>query len=289
MNTITKNIILAPLNLVYFISPATSLKILFRLKNGHTLNVKNPKTYNEKLQWVKLNYKNPLLTKLVDKYTVRDFVEERAPELLTTLYWQGFSGGDIPWDELPEKFVIKATHGSGFNIICKEKKNIDKAVTVETLDKWLRTKFLRCYGEWFYGVEKPRIIVEEFLDNGTGHAPEDYKIMCFDGKAEYIIVDTDRFVGHKRNLYDASWNFLEDVSMDFPNDRPMPRPANLDELIKYAEILSEGFPHVRVDLYDVNGKIYFGEMTFTNGSGFDRIIPHEFDLHLGDLFKLSAE
>lgn len=256
------------------------------MKNGYKLNPKNPVTYNEKLQWVKLYYKNPLLPKLVDKYTVREYIEKRAPETLTQLYWNGFDAKDIPWDELPDRFVIKATHGSGFNIICTDKEKLDKQKVIEELNSWLKTKFLKCYGEWFYGAERPRIIIEEYLDNGSGKAPEDYKILCFDGKAKYVIVDTDRFIEHKRNVYDLKWNFRNDVTMDFKNDKPIKKPANLDELIRYAELLSKGFPHVRVDLYDVGGKIYFGEMTFTNGAGFDPIKPYEFDVELGSYFKI---
>lgn len=287
MNNNVKNLILSPLNLLYRVSPTATLKILFRLKNGYKLNLKKPTTYNEKLQWVKVNYKNPIITKLVDKYTVRNFIHEKAPELLTQLYWNGFDANEIPWDELPDKFVIKVTHGSGFNIICKDKSKLNKEECVNILNKWLKVKFLRCYGEWFYGVERPRIIIEEFLDCGTGKEPEDYKIFCFDGVPKFVIVDTDRFVGHKRNVYDTEWNFRERTTLNFPNDIPMEKPQKLDELLKYAELLSKGFPHVRVDLYIVNEKIYFGEMTFTNGAGFDRIQPREFDVELGNMFTLS--
>lgn len=289
MTTNTKNLILFPLNLLHRISPTLSLKILFRLKNGYKLNLKHPKTYNEKLQWIKVHYRHPLLTKLVDKYMVREYINEKAPELLNTLLWHGFDANEIPWDTLPDKFVIKVTHGSGFNIICKDKNKLDKAECVSKLNKWLQEKFLRCYGEWFYGVERPRIIIEEFLDAGDGKVPEDYKIFCFNGKPHYIIVDTDRFTGHKRNVYDLNWNFKEGVTLNFPNDKPMSKPEKLDELLKYAQLLSEGFPHVRVDLYLVKDKVYFGEMTFTNGAGFDRILPYEFDVELGKCIVLPKQ
>lgn len=286
MNYTLKNFILAPLNLLYNVSPEVALKVLFKMKNGYKLHLTHPVTYNEKLQWVKLYYNNPLLPKLVDKYTVRGYIEKIAPETLTKLYWNGFNANEIPWDRLPDKFVIKVTHGSGFNIICKDKSKLDKDKAIVDLNKWLKTKFLKCYGEWFYGAETPRIIIEEYLDNGTGKEPEDYKVLCFGGEAKFIIVDTDRFVEHKRNIYDLNWNFRSDVTMDFKNDKPMSRPSNLDEILRYAELLSKGFPHVRVDLYDVGGKIYFGEMTFTNGAGFDPIRPHEFDIELGSYFKI---
>ena len=287
MKTSVKNIVLFPLNLLYRISPKTTLKILFRTKSGYRLNLKNPTTFYEKIQWIKLNYKNPAITKLVDKYTVRSYIQEKAPELLTTLYWSGFNAKDIPWDILPQKFVIKVTHGSSFNIICKDKATLNKEKCVKQINRWLKEKYLRCYGEWFYGVEKPRIIIEEFLDTGTGKEPDDYKVFCFHGKAHFIIVDTDRYTNHKRNIYDRNWSLRKGVTINFPNDTPMPKPSELDQLLKYAELLSAEFPHVRVDLYIVKGKIYFGELTFTHGAGFGRISPREFDVELGELLKLE--
>lgn len=288
MKTTFKNILLFPLNIIYSFNPSIALKILFRLKNGYKLNLKNPKTYNEKLQWLKINYKNQLLPRLVDKFHVRDYVNQKCPEILNSLIWSGFDSKDIPWASLPEKFVIKVTHGSGFNIICTNKKKIDIRNCEKKINLWLKEKFLKCYGEWFYGVEKPRIIIERFLDDGSGKPPVDYKIFCFSGKPYYIVVDTDRFQNHKRNVYDLNWKLLEGVSMDFPNDIKMKKPEQLDLLLNYAEILSKGFPHVRVDLYIVGGKIYFGELTFTNGAGFDKISPRDFDLKLGDLLELPT-
>ena len=287
MKTNTKNIILFPLNVLHRISPATTLKIMYRLKQGRKLDLKNPKTYTEKLQCVKLDFKHPLLTKLVDKYTVREYIGEKAPEILTNLLWEGFDARKIPWDSLPNKFVMKATHGSGFNIICHDKSKLDREQCVKTLNGWLKEKFLRCYGEWFYGVEKPRIIIEEFLDAGEGKVPADYKIFCFNGQPHYICVDTDRFEDHKRTFYDTNWMCRDEVFYATWGHAVTAKPEKLDELLRYAKILSEGFPHVRVDLYLVNDHIYFGEMTFTNGAGFDRIRPYSFDEELGSLFDLG--
>lgn len=289
MNITLKNIILQPLNMIYSIKPEIALKILYKLKTGNTLDLVNPTSYNEKLQWIKLNYKNSMLPKLVDKYTVRKYVEKVCPDILNNLLWVGDFAEEIPWDNLPNKFVIKVTHGSGFNVICMNKNTLNKNETIRKLNKWKKEKFLKCYGEWFYGVEKPKIIIEEFLDDNTGKPPVDYKIFCFDGVPKYIIVDTDRFEKHKRNIYDLEWNFKVGYTMDFPNDKPIDKPKKLDELLKVAEILSKGFPHVRVDLYIVDNKIYFGEMTFTNGAGFDKILPPEFDLELGSYIKLPKK
>ena len=165
---------------------------------------------------------------------------------------------------------------------------LNKKKCILQLNKWLNEKFIQCYGEWFYGVVPPRIIVEEFLDAGGGRVPCDYKILCFSGKPKYVIVDTDRFSGHKRNVYDLDWNFQKEKRfLNFPNDEPASKPDCLNELLKYAEILSAGFPHVRVDLYNVDNKIYFGELTFTNGAGFSPL-PPDFDNELGEYLELGA-
>ncbi|HHT67298.1 MAG TPA: glycosyltransferase [Erysipelotrichaceae bacterium] len=289
MKTTVKKILLFPLNLIYSVSPKLALKILFRIKNGYKLNFSNPKTYNEKLQWIKINYKNRILPKLVDKFAVRKYISEKCPELLNDLLWEGFDAKKIPWEELPNKFVIKVTHGSGFNIICTDKTKLVFKKCEKKLNRWLKEKFLKCYGEWFYGVEKPRIIIEKFLDDGSGKAPVDYKVLCFSGKPYYIIVDTNRFENHKRNVYDLDWNLLDNVTMDFPNDKKIEKPKELSRMLYYSELLSQGFPHVRVDLYIVKQKIYFGELTFTNGAGFDRILPRQFDLELGSLLQLPED
>ena len=283
LTPLTKSLILTPLNILYDISPKSALKVLFRIKHGRKLDLKNPKSYSEKLQWIKLYYKNPLLPKLVDKYTVRQYVEEKCPGILNELIWQGFYPKKIPWDELPEKCVIKVTHGNSLNIICKNTKLLNKKKTEKTLKRWLNYKFIKCYGEWFYGVERPRIIIEKYLDDGTGEPPEDYKILCFSGKPEYITVDVDRFTNHKENIYTTDWKLLKNVEMGLPNAESiqLPNSKMTKKLLECASKLSQGFPHVRVDLYIVKDKIYFGELTFTNGAGFDNIKPYKFDLELG--------
>lgn len=287
MNKFIKKIVLKPLNFMYTIDREFALKLLFFIKNGYRLKIDNPITYNEKLQLVKLYYKNNLLPKLVDKYTVREYVSKICPDILNEEYWNGFDAKFIPWDDLPEKFVIKVTHGSGYNIICTNKNKINKIEVSKKLENWLNEKFIKCYGEWFYGVEKPRIIIEKYLDDGTGKVPIDYKLFCFNGEPKYIIVDTDRFNGHKRNVYDLEWNFKDGYTLDFPNGKPIEKPKELPELIDIASKLSKGFPHVRVDLYIIKGKVFFGELTFTNGAGFDKIRPYEFDVELGNLFQIK--
>ena len=163
---------------------------------------------------------------------------------------------------------------------------MDIEETKKKLKIWLKAKFVPCYGEWFYGIEKPRIIVEKYLDDGHNGDLYDYKVFCFNGKAKLIDVHCGRFGNHRRNIYDTNWKFLENVNFQYEHFEGIEKPKELKELIKYAEILSKDFLHARVDFYIVNGKVIFGEITFTNGAGFDRITPYEFDKEMGSWLKL---
>ncbi len=291
MNATLKRWVLWPFNIMYKLCPVSETKLLFVLKTGHRLNLKNPKTFNEKLQWIKLFDRNERKPQCVDKYTVRNFIKERGcGEILNSLLWQGFDPKDIPFDNLPEKFVIKVTHGQGMNIICKNKAALDKKKTVKILKKWLRTKYLPCYGEWFYGVIRPRIIIEKFLGDENDQEPIDYKIFCFNGEPKLIDVHTGRFIDHKRNFYDLEWNVIKGVGIKYPTDENevVPKPDELDLMLEYARRLSKPFIHVRVDLYIVNNKVYFGELTFTNGAGFDKVYPKEFDIKLGSYIDIKS-
>lgn len=292
MDNHVKNIILFPFNILFKINPVLCTKIMFRLKLKEKLDLNNPKTFNQKLQWIKLYDKDPLKGRCVDKYTVREFVESvGCRELLNDLIWEGYNPEDIPFDDLPDKFVIKATHGQGMNIICKDKNGLDRKETVKTLKKWLKEKYLPCYGEWFYGQVRPRIIVEKFLGDSNDKEPADYKVFCFNGEPKMIDVHTDRFGEHKRNFYDLDWNVIKGAGIKYPNDYNaiIKKPEELDKLLEYAKKLSAPFIHVRVDFYIVDGSIYFGELTFTNGAGFDPITPEEFDLKMGDWLELPKK
>lgn len=289
MNNITKNIILFPFNILYKISPETDLKVLFYLKQHYKLNLKNPKTYNEKLQWIKLYNKNPLMPKCCDKYTVREFVEGQGCEqILNDLIWEGFNPEEIPFDRLPEKYVIKVTHGSTFNIIQNGTAKISRDEVIEKCNKWLKAKFLPCYGEWFYGVERPRVIVEKFIESADDEQLRDYKVFCFNGEPKMVRVDTDRFTKHKMDFFDCNWERIPNAGMGCPvSGREIEKPECLAELLEYARKLSKPFIHARVDFYIVKDKIYFGEITFTNGAGFDRCSSYEFDKWLGDCMRID--
>lgn len=289
MNNLLKNFILSPMNLLYKISPKWELKILFFLKQRYFLNLDNPKTYNEKLQWIKLYDHNSLMPKCCDKYAVRDVVRDLGcEEILNELYWAGEDPDDIPFQKLPSKYVIKVTHGSTFNIICTNKNELSRQDVVKKCRKWLKSKFLPCYGEWFYGVEKPRIIVEKYIESDDGEQLKDYKVFCFNGEPLYIRVDSDRFTNHKDNIYTTDWCELKGKHMGHGySGHEIAKPECLNKLLQYARKLSSPFLHARIDFYIVNCKIIFGEITFTNGAGFDRFSSYDFDLELGE--KLNLE
>ena len=290
MNTSIKNIILFPMNCLYKLNPELDLKLLFRLKQGYKLNLSNPKTFNEKIQWIKLYDHDPRMCQCVDKYTVRDYVKQKGcGEILNNLLWQGYDANEIPFDLLPDRFVIKVTHGSTYNIICHDKNRLNRKVVTLKLNRWLKEKFLPCYGEWFYGKVRPRIIIEEYLEQPEKSSLDDYKVYCFNGTPKMIAVHVDRFGNHKSLLYDSKWKLISNVSFGYAVDNSIiqNKPEVFDQLIKYAEILSQDFRHARVDFYIIKNRIIFGEITFTDGAGFDRFVPQSFDGVVGSWLSLD--
>ncbi|WP_043931168.1 ATP-grasp fold amidoligase family protein [Bacillus sp. EB01] len=289
-----KNILLTPLNILYKYNPKIVFIIIYFVKFRRKLNLDNPKTYNEKLNWMKLNYRNELMPVCTDKFLVREYIKNMGGEdLLNEIIWVGHDPNEIPFDDLPRQFVIKVTHGSGNNIICKNKDKLDRIKTKKQLAKWLKMKYVPCYGEWFYGVIKPRIIIERFLSEDNLNVPVDYKVFCFnniDGKHEiaFTAVDTDRFIEHKRRVYDKNWSLLEKVQINFPYEesKNFNKPAQYEKMIDYAKKLSSPFPHARIDFYVINNKLYFGEITFMSDAGFGKIQPHNMELKMGDWIKL---
>ncbi|MRX73001.1 glycosyltransferase [Bacillus lacus] len=292
-----KRILLTPVNVVYKISPKAVFQALFYIKHKYKLNIDNPKTYNEKLNWMKLYYKNELMPLCTDKYTVRQYVKDcGCEEILNELLWEGYDARDIPFEDLPQRFVIKVTHGSGNNIICTNKDSLDKKRTIKHVNKWLKQKYLPCYGEWFYGVIKPRIIIEKFLTEDNSNVPVDYKMFCFNNfggehGVALTAIDTDRFTFHKRKVYDGDWNILENQCINFPYDdaNSFEKPKQYDKMKNYAKKLSKPFPHARVDFYVINNEIYFGEITFISDAGFGKISPYSLNEKMGSWIKLPVK
>ncbi len=268
-----------------------ALKKWYKEKMKSELNLEHPKTYTEKVQWLKLNDMDELKTKLADKYLVRDYVKDKIGEkyLVKLLgVWDNFD--EIDFDKLPDKFVLKANHGCAFNIIVRDKKNFDKEDARKKFNKWLKTNFAYCSGlELQYKNIKPKIIAEEYLEN-DGSDLYDYKVWCFDGKPYYTMFLSERNKSLKMSFYDNDWKLQPFVYSHKKNDKAIERPDNFNELLEAAKKLSKGFKHVRVDFYRLNdGTLKFGELTFSSASGYMSWRPIKYNRFFGDLIKLPTD
>lgn len=253
----------------------------------HFANLKNPKTYNEKLNWLKLNDRKELYTKLVDKYEVKKYVANLIGEeyIIPTLgVWEKFD--DIDFDVLPDKFVLKCTHDSEGLVIVRDKKNFDKKAAKEKIENALKLNFYYIGREWPYKNIKPQIIAEKYMEDKIDGELRDYKFFCFSGKAKVMFVASDRNKDNtKFDFYDMDFNHLC-IKQHYPNAGNVRKPITFNKMIELSEILASGLPHVRVDFYEVDGKCYFGEMTFYHFSGFMPFKPNKWDEILGDWLKL---
>lgn len=251
-------------------------------------DLKNPQTYNEKLNWLKLHDHNPIYPKIVDKYEAKDYVDRiigRGYCIPTLGVWDKFD--DIDFDFLPDQFVLKCTHDSEGLVIVKDKNHMDKVGIKRKITAALNQNFYYIGREWPYKSIKRRIIAEPFLvDDVTGEL-RDYKFFCFDGEPRALYVATDRAIGDvKFDYFDLDFNHL-DIRQKYPNaSEPIKKPVAFEQMIELSRKLSEGFVHVRVDLYEVNGKVYFGEMTFYHFSGFMPFQPGRWDEIFGEWLRL---
>lgn len=269
----------------------TYLKFVFWGETGSRLNLSNPQSYNEKLQWLKLYDRKEEYREYVDKYAVRSFVKKRiGDKYLVPLIGVFETVEDIEWESLPQKFVLKCTHGSGSNIICSNKDQLDIEACKLKLKKWMKKNWYWFGREWAYKDVKPRIICEHFIETKDGKVPTDYKIMCFNGNPRFIQVHTDRFgKSYTNDFYDVNWK-KTDICQGVPNSpNPMPKPRNLQVMIEKARELSKGIPYSRIDLYDQNEMIYFGEITLYPTSGFKNFNDIKDDLLLGSLLELPMK
>ena len=264
------------------------LKAWYFQKTGKILNLEYPQTYNEKIQWFKLYGQTSEISFLSDKISVREFVASKiGVKYLIPLIGTWDYPEDIDFATLPEKFVLKANHGSGFNYLVYEKSRLDMEDILKTANHWLRQDFAFSNGfEMQYHSIKRRLFAEQYMDNAGGDL-YDYKCRCFNGKVKMISFGSGRKSGLHMDFYDRDWNFLPIRYGHYPNhEKRIQKPDNLEELVSIAEKLADGFPQVRVDLYRMNdGRIYFGEMTFTPSSGTTGWDPPELDLQLGQLFS----
>lgn len=264
--------------------------LLYKRAIGRKLDWNNLNAYTEKMQWAKFYDTTPIKTTLSDKYLVREWVAEKiGAEYLIPLLgvWDRFS--EIDFDALPDRFVLKTNHGSGSVIIVKDKSRFDKVDAGKRFDDWINVDYAYATGyELQYSGIKRKIIAEKYVETELGEL-QDYKFLCFDGKPYFCWVDLGRFGKHTRNVYDLDWKLQPWNQYTYGNSAtPIPKPKNFEKMIEIATVLCQGFSHVRVDLYNIEGKIYFGEMTFTNGCGFDRIIPDKYDFMLGELWKIRT-
>lgn len=266
------------------------LRVQYRIKCGRWPNFKHPKRYTEKLQLYKMKYRNPIMFQCVDKYEVRKYVENKGlGDILIPVIGVYDDIQNIPFNDLPQKFVLKTTDGSGGNnvLVCKDKKNLDLEKSVEKINGWKNLKDYNPGREWAYsGIQKSRILIEQYLDNGESSLI-DYKFFCFNGEPKFLYIITDRKPGEFAFLgvYDIQYRKLPVYRCDERRQEyEVPMPENYEEMVKISRQLSEGFPHVRVDLYNVDGKIYFGELTFYDGSGYFHYDPDSFDFEIGNYF-----
>ncbi|MGE9952377.1 ATP-grasp fold amidoligase family protein [Clostridium perfringens] len=268
------------------ISDEQYVKNLYYSYFDKNLNLENPKTFNEKINWMKLNYKNEKATICADKYEVRKYLEDRGYKwLLNDLIGVYENVDEIDVDKLPNRFVLKATHGSGWNLIVKNKNNIKWNPWKLIMKSWLKQNFYYYGREWVYKNMKPRIICEKYLEDRNGELL-DYKVYCFNGEPKFIQVDVDRFGNHTGNYYDINWNDMPFQYDDENSGRIIDKPKNLKEILDISRDLSKEFPHVRVDFYEVNGNLYFGELTFFTASGTAKFNPEKYDEIVGSWLKL---
>lgn len=261
------------------------LKKLFKIRIGKKLDLENPKTFNEKLQWLKIHARKPEYTEMTDKVLAKNIVAEKIGEeyIIPTLgVYDKFS--DINFDALPEKFVIKCTHDSGSVIVVKDKNSMDKLAIKKRINKRLKLNYFNLLREWPYKNVKPKIIVEKYLEH-DGDLP-DYKFFCFDGKVKALYVATGRPYDTRFDFFDENFNFLPFINGHPNADVKAERPANFEKMKILAEKLSAGLAHVRIDLYSVNGRIYFGEFTFFHMSGLTPFKPEEWDYKFGEWLTL---
>jgi len=273
----------------YIIPDKFILKAKFFFIFGKRLNLKSPVTYNEKLQWLKLYFRKPIMTKMVDKCEVKRYVSNiiGSEYIIPTLgVWDSFD--KIDFDNLPKEFVLKTTHDSGGVVIVRDKLNFDRVKAKSIIDTSLKKDFYIMSREWPYKNVPRRIIAEKYMEDETGEL-RDYKFFCFEGNVKYLFIATDRQTfgeDTKFDFFDSDFNHLPFTNGHPNSHKEISKPQNFEKMKELAERLSQDFPHVRVDLYSINGQIYFGELTFFHFSGLVPFVPEVWDYKFGECLKL---
>lgn len=277
-----------------FAAPLTTdkffLKVKYRLSMGYWMDFDNPKTFCEKIQWLKLNDIHPEYTQMVDKVTAKDYVRCKVGnKYIIPTYGVWDDVEDIDWDSLPQKFVVKATNDSGGVVVCRDKSKLDIEAAKNKLRCLGGRDYTKTNKEYPYCGVPHRFIAEELLDNGKDADLPDYKFFCFNGEPLYCQIIRDRNSKETIDFYDMEWNHQEFVGLNpsaVNGTLPVNKPYNLEEIVKACRTLSSGIPFLRVDFYVVNDSVYFGELTFFPASGMGVFTPSEWDLKLGNLLKL---
>ena len=270
-----------------FIPDSIFNKIFFYYKNRYWPNFKKPKSFNEKINHIKLYSNNELRKLVADRIKVRDYVKQKAPECsLINILWSGETFKKSDYDSLPQKFVIKANHGSGMVMVVDKSKDSYDHIFIET-EKWKKLDYGKITRQFVYKDLPKTIIVEEFINFNSKVVP-DYKFMCINGKIEFIQVDLDRFEDHSRNLYDENFERINGI-LEYKQGEDITKPKLFNEAKQIALKLAEDFDFLRVDLYILDDIIYFGELTNTSGNGYDRFSPKELDFEFGSKIKFEKE
>ncbi len=268
------------------------LRRMYRIQIGRELDLNNPSSYTEKLQWLKLYDRRPVYTTMVDKYAVKSYVGEKiGEEYIIPLLGVWESADEIDFDALPDQFVLKTTHDSGAVIVCKDKRSLDIKKAKKTLAHFLARKYFDCNREWPYKNVKPRIIAEAYMEDSASGELRDYKFFTFGGEPRVLYIAQGRGRGEPTvaDFFDMEFNHLPFTIDHDTADTPPEKPKCFDEMKRLAAILSEGTPQLRVDFYEVDGRVYFGEMTFFHCSGFERFHPEEWDKKFGDWVVLPPK
>ncbi|GGA62729.1 ATP-grasp fold amidoligase family protein [Salinicoccus roseus] len=272
-----------------YIPDKIMIKLQYYLKTGRKLRLKKPERFTEKIQYYKLYCREEMMTRLADKAQARNYIKSKnLEEILIPLYGIYNNADEIDFDKLPNRFVIKLNNGSGTNILCKSKQNLNIEETKNIINSWLKNRTVKAGREWAYYNIEPKIIIEKFMESEEGLI--DYKFYCFNGEPQFIKIS---LIENLNNVTNNSFYDLEFKKLPYLTDgvkgieRNLPEPKKFDKMVEICRTLSKDFPHVRVDLYNLEGEIYFGEFTFYDNSGYQLFVPDEFDYILGEQFILN--